>query len=389
MNKDEIPSQERPSTIKTTFVCANMGVYVTGVSVDGSTASAFFSLVNTVSTALWPPEHEYDCLEKRNSVHTGSSGSFIKRMFICLDGRDKCSLLPFDASSSVNITTVTDEGIREFLASGYGILRHLGFGNTGGRYGGSKNKNSNYTTVLHGVMNRKNFIERLLSDHGLKFSHNSFFPPVKYSTLTEEGEVLQVQIYPSSLAINLQNLTRETALKYGGQILRQITCEASIDTSLMRFCVDAEWRISRILSPYEKLQLVIAYYSFRWLENTEPEFDIVKEMHGFLQNGLQLFTEDYKRYWFLFERDKYKNFEIDCLFIEKTPLRKCPHAIYFRAFVLTFLTTQGHISAALNIRKTFPKDQTSIIERALNDPSLARVWYETHVLKRDCIYGSQ
>ena len=327
--------------------------------------------------------------EKQNSVHTGSSGGFIKGMFICLDGRDKCSLLPFDASSSVNITTVTDEGIREFLASGYGILQHLGFGNTGGRYGGSRNKNSIYSTVLHGVMNRENFIEKLLSDHGLKFSHNSFFPPVKYSTFTKDGDILQVQIYPSSLAINLQNLTRETALKYGGQILRQITCEASIDTSLMRFCVDAEWRISRILSRYEKIQLVIAYYSFRWLENTEPRFDIITEMHGFLQNGLQRFTEDYKRYWFSFERDKYKNWEIDYLFIEKTPLRKCPHAIYFQAFVLAFLTIQGHTSAAQKILKTFPKDQTSITESALSGPSLARTWYETHVLKRDCIYGSQ
>ena len=157
----------RTTSFQTNRVCANLGMYISCRLDDGRTAAAFLNLVNTVSTASWPLEQSDNCLEHGNSVHTGSSGGFIKRMFICSDGRYKCSLLPFDASSSLNITTVTDEGTREFLASGYGVLQHVGFGKTGGRHGGSQNKNSNYSTVLHGIMNRETFVQNLLKTRGL------------------------------------------------------------------------------------------------------------------------------------------------------------------------------------------------------------------------------
>ena len=72
-------------------------------------------------------------------------------------------------------------------------------------------------------------------------------------------------------------------------------------------CMDAEWRMSRILTQSEKIQLVVAYYSFRWLEHTEADFHFTAHVHHFFLHGLQLCTEDYKRYWFSFTREKYKN----------------------------------------------------------------------------------
>ena len=239
------------------------------------------------------------------------------------------------------------------------------------------------------MLNREEYIERLLTIRGLRFSRNAYFPPVKYSFTTETGQVVQVQIYPTSLAVNLQNLTKETVTRYGSFILQQIACEADIDTSLMRFCVDAEWRLDRTLSPYEKLQLVIGYYSFRWLEATVDTYDIVAEMHDFLLKGLSLFTLDHGRYWYSFERKKRKNMEIYDLFIEDTPLRHCPHAGGFRAFVLSFLSSRGHAFAAQKIREAFPADKDSATETDPNDPCSARLWYETHVVDRHCLFSRQ
>ena len=375
--------------VRTKYLPANVGVYAECRLSDNQRASVFLDLVNTVCTTSWPMGSEETCLERGNSVHTESQGSFIKLMFVCFDGRDKCSLLPFDVSSSVNITTVTNENTRELLASGYDVLQHIGFGKKGGRCNGFVNKNCNFSAVLHGVLNREEYIERLLTIRGLRFSRNAYFPPVKYSFTTETGQVVQVQIYPTSLAVNLQNLTKETVTRYGSFILQQIACEADIDTSLMRFCVDAEWRLDRTLSPYEKLQLVIGYYSFRWLEATVDTYDIVAEMHDFLLKALSLFTLDHGRYWYSFERKKRKNMEIYDLFIEDTPLRHCPHAGGFRAFVLTFLSSRGHAFAAQKIREAFPVDKDSATETDPNDPCSARLWYETHVVDRHCLFSRQ
>ena len=91
------------------------------------------------------------CLERGNSVHTELRGSFIKLMFVCFDGRDKFLLLPFDVSSSVNITTVNNENTRELLAAWYDVLQHISFGKKGGRCRRFVNKNCNLSAVLHGV----------------------------------------------------------------------------------------------------------------------------------------------------------------------------------------------------------------------------------------------
>ena len=377
-------------SIRTKYLPVNVGVYAQCRLPDGRRASVFLNLVNTVCTTSWPMGREENCLEHGNSVHTGPQGSFIKLMFVCFDGRDKCSLLPFDVSSSVNITTVTNEYTRELLASGYEVLQHIGFGKTGGRCSGFVNKNCNFSAVLHGVLNREEYIGRLLTVRGLRFSRNAYFPPVKYSTTTDTGQVVQVQIYPTSLAVNLQNLTKETVSQYGSFILEQIACEADIDTSLMRFCVDAEWRLDRTLSPFEKLQMVVAYYSFRWLEATVEAFDIVAEMHNFLLNGLLLFTLDHCRYWYSFERKKRRNMEIHDLFVEDTPLHRCPHASGFRAFVLSFLSSRGHAFAVRKIREKFPAvTESDTHETPWSDPSSARLWYETHVVNRHCLYSEQ
>ena len=177
--------------VRTKYLPANVGVYAECRLSDNQRASVFLDLVNTVCTTSWPMGREETCLERGTSVHTESQGSFIKLMFVCFDGRDKCN--------------------------------------------GFVNKNCNFSAVLHGVLNREEYIERLLTIRGLRFSRNAYFPPVKYSFTTETGQVVQVQIYPTSLAVNLQNLTKETVTRYGSFILQQIACEADIDTSLMRF----------------------------------------------------------------------------------------------------------------------------------------------------------
>lgn len=110
-------------------------------------------------------------------------------MFVCFDGRDKCSLLLFDVSSFVNITIVTNE--RELLALGYAVLQDIGFGKKGVRCNGFVNKNCNFSAVLHGVLNREEYIEQLFTIRGLRFSGNAYFPPVKYSFTTETGQVMQ------------------------------------------------------------------------------------------------------------------------------------------------------------------------------------------------------
>ena len=369
--------------IRNNHLSANTGVYTQCTLADGRVATIYLTLVNTVCTTSWPMGQEGNCLERGNSVHTGSQGSFIKLMFVNFDGRDKCSLLPFGVSSSVNITTVTNEGTRELLASGYDVLQHLGFGKTGGRCGGFVNKNCNFSALLHGVLNREDYIERLLTVRGLRFSRNAYFPPVKYSMTTDTEQVVQVQIYPPSLAVNLQNLNKKTVFKYGPIILQQIAYEADIDTSLMTFCVDTEWRLNRPLSPSEKFQLVVAYYSFRWLEAAMEGFDIVAAMHDFLLRGLRLFTLDHGRYWYSFEREKRENREIHDFFVQDTPLSRCPHADGFRSFVLAFLISRGHDFAAQKIGEKYPDHR---LTDAYDDLSEARRWHQTHVVERQCLY---
>ena len=80
---------------------------------------------------------------------------------------------------------------RELLASRCDVLQHIGFGKKGGRCNGFVNKNCNFSAVLHGVLNREEYIERLLTIRGLRFSRNAYFPPVKYSFTTETGQVVQ------------------------------------------------------------------------------------------------------------------------------------------------------------------------------------------------------
>ena len=375
-------------SLKTRHLSANTGVYAQCAWKDGRRASAYLNLVNTVCTTSWPMGSESNCIERGNSVHTGSQGSFIKLMFVNLDGRDRCSLLPFEVSSSVNITTVTNEGTREWLASGYEVLQHISFKKAVGRCAGFVNKNCNYSTLLHGVINRADYIKRLLTVRGLKFSQNAFFPPVKFSMSTDTGYAVQVQIYPSSLAVNLQNLTKESVSKFGPVILGAIICEADIDTSLMRFCVDVEWRLDRFLSPFEKYQLVVAYYSLRWLEFTTTQFDIVSEMHQFICKGLRLYSTDHGRYWYSFERQKRENREIHDFFVEDTPLRRCPHVHQFRAFVIAFLTSRGHLLAAQAIRQSFSEDseKEQSSKKPYDDSSAARDWFDTHVIKHHCLY---
>jgi len=379
--------EKDPMNTKTRYLSTNTGVYTQCKLGDGRSASVYLNLVNTVCTTSWPMGSDSNCLEQANSVHTGSQGSFIKLMFVHFDGRDRCSVLPFEVSSSVNITTVTNEGTREWLASGYDVLQQIGFGKSRGRCSGFANKNCNYSALLHGVLNRKNYIDRLLKFRGLKFSQNAFFPPVKFAMATEADQVVQVQIYPPSLAVNLQNLTQETVAKYGPLLLEQIICEADIDSSLMRFCVDTEWRLDRFLSPLEKFQLVVAYYSFRWLEATVKPFDIVGEMHQFICKRLRLFSNDHCRYWHSFERKKRENREIHDFFVQDTTLRKCPHAGQFRVFVVAFLTSNGHSLAARAIRDNFPNDQ-HLSEKQIDDPSIARHWFDTHVIDSSCLYPS-
>lgn len=369
----------------TRYLSANTGVYAQCTLEDGRAASVYLNLVNTVCTTSWPMGLDSSCLEHGNSVHTGSQGSFIKLMFVNFDGRDRCSVLPFEVSSSVNITTVTNEGTREWLASGYDVLQQVGFGKTRGRCSGFANKNCNYSALLHGVLNRTDYIDRLLKFRGLKFSRNAFFPRVKFAMETETEQVVQVQIYPPSLAVNLQNLTQDTVVKYGPVLLKQIICEADIDTSLMRFCVDTECRLDRFLSPAEKFQLVVGYYSLRWLEATVVEFDVVGEMHQFICQTLRLFSTDYGRYWYSFERQKRVNREIHDFFVEDTPLRRCPHASHFRAFVVSYLTSRGHSLAARAIVDNFPSDAHPS-EKRIDDPSVARHWFDTHVIDYRCLY---
>lgn len=373
--------------VKTRHLSANTGVYAEWALDDGRTASVYLNLVNTVCTTSWPMGSSGTCLEQGNSVHTGCQGSFIKLMFVNVDGRDRCSLLPFEVSSSVNITTVTNEGTREWLASGYDVLQHLGFGKMGGRCGGFVNKNCNYSALLHGVLNRADYIKRLVTVRGLKFAENAFFPPVKFSMTTDTEHVVQVQIYRPSLAVNLQNLTHETVPRYGPIILGHIICEADIDTSLMRFCVDTEWRLDRFLSPSEKFQIVVAYYSFRWLEAAAPPFDIVREMHQYICQGLRLFSTDHSRYWYSFERQKRENREIHDFFVEDTPLRRCPHANKFRSFVVAFLNSRGHLLAARAILDSFPNEsREDVSSKRWFDATAARSWFNTHVVEYKCLY---
>lgn len=384
-NENNNNSSHETMALRTRHLSANTGVYTQCTLADGRhVASVYLNLVNTVCKTSWPMGAGNECLEQSNSVHTGSKGSFIKKMFVGFDGRDKCSLLPFDVSSSVNITTVTNEGTRELLASGYGVLQHLGFGRTGGRCDGFFNKNCNFSALLHGVLNRTKYIKRMLTVRGLRFSRNAFFPPVIFSMTTDEGQIVKVQIYPPSLAVNLQNLTKDTVFKYAPDIFRDILCEADLDTSLMRFCVDAEWRLDRFVSPFEKFQLVVSYYSIQWLGKTIPSFDIVAAMHDFLNRGLQLFSLDHSRYWYSFEREKRENREIHEYFIEDGPLRRCPHAGPFRAFVVAFLSSRGHLTAVQAIRDQCEEEEEE--EDSLGDSMIARIWYDTHVIDRQCLY---
>ena len=84
---------------------------------------------------------------------------------------------------------------------------------------------------------------------------------------------------------------------------------------------------------------------------------------------------------------EYKNWEIHNLFVENTPLRRCPHAEGLRVFVKTFLTSMGHDFAAQQIRNAFPDDVESLTHKDVSASSLARHWHKTHVVERHCLYN--
>ena len=70
--------------------------------------------------------------------------------------------------------------------------------------------------------------------------------------------------------------------------------------------------------------------------------------------------------------------EIYDLFIEDTPLRHCPHASGFRAFVLSFLSSRANAFAAQKIREAFVADKDSATETqmilVLHTSGTRRTW---------------
>lgn len=370
----------------------------------------------------------------------------IQTMHVYQEGRRRTSVLPFARTESINFTTAKAEDDRDAFAAAFELQRLVGFGgrdgSSSGGGGGGDDKggtacelvktNDNFMTVLHGVMNREEYVGRLLARHQRDYYSNSLFPSIRRSFgwslpsrkaaatsprhLDVDDNPTKVQLYRDSLAVNLQRCDVEGLTRRGPSILRDLLSEAAIDEDLNRMCVDAEHRRDRNLDDAEKREILFWYYSARWLSESSStrrrrrrlrkekirrsRFRFCREMRRLISGGLPEKSDDYKRYAYTFKRKKRKNSEIFDVCGDPSDLvYRCPHSRPFVAFVLRFLTARGYTEAAASVARASAaaaagdavdgveierRDPRSIEEEEKMEKTLAKEWWKTHVQNNVC-----
>lgn len=395
---------------------------------DRPPAAAYFSAVNTVSTAFWPSSVHWpqedgsldgynkrrSCEEEACSVHVQGPRSLIETMNVYQEGRRRSSVLPFDVSSSVNFTTVTREDTRDVFATHFDLQRLLAF-RRDGRNCGIATTNKNFMTVLHGVMNRDEYTRLLVANHEKDFHENSFFPPIKWSMVLspspswgddaagwpqrrqwdQRQRETKHQLYKRSLAVNLQKYDDQTLTEFGPRVLEMMLQEAQVDPDLNRLCVDAEQLLGRHLSDPEKREILFNYYSAAWLRHCAPPstssaaaetdaaaFRFSDELQRLIVERLTTRSWDYKRYAYNFKRSKRKNAEIyDLCGDPCDPVRRCLHSAPFVSFVLHFLREREYRCAAEIVENAVAWARD---DRLFLDFRLAKDWWDTHILQNVC-----
>ena len=183
------------------------------------------------------------------------------------------SHLSFPSTSSSNITT---KGLRSeefYLLSNHSSLL-ASFGRSVHVYGPTRANNRNFSTVLHGLQNRKQLYEDLQKD-SINFARDSSFPSLKSASTYElrggRKVVCQNQLYENSFAVNTQRQTVESLRTTTPQFLGPIIKKARVDYSLNWICCTWEEKLSRNLSTAEKCQLIQQVSELRKLYDEDSD----------------------------------------------------------------------------------------------------------------------
>ena len=392
-------------------------------------ANAYFAVTNTVSTAYWAAAKRQSCDEEACSAELKMERPIIQAMHVYQEGRRRTSALPFRRTESVNFTTVKAEDDRDAFAVCFQLQRLVGFGRRLDADEGDKGghgceffkTNDNFMTLLHGVMNRDEYVRRLLGRHQANYYSNSLFPSIRRAFVDpsssasssrrgrgEEGGggrgggkrgrarhrngrvriSAKVQLYKDSLAVNLQKYDAHRLAACGPVVLSDLLREARLDVDLNRLCVDAEHRRDRNLDDSEKREILFWYYSARWLSATEEPpssspspverpaatpsrapgspsfrrpFRFCQAMQHFVAQRLVERSSDYRRYAYAFRRRKRTNCEIyDVCGDPRDAVYRCPHSRPFVAFVVRLLRSQGHVVAARTVARASKKATTTM-----------------------------
>jgi hypothetical protein len=204
------------------------------------------------------------------------------------------------------MTTRGSEIDRLYFGSVHASYRSLSFGLTKNFVSGFQTTNRNYTTLIHGVENRKECIALLEEKESVSFVRNTSFPPLKTSVITKKNILAQNQIYDNSFAINSQRITDESLDEMGKELLTKIKKFAMLDISLNNLCVSIEIKQRFHLSFRQKVEILLYHEIMRHIHQDNRELFHLKCEKFNPRNQ----DESYQKYFFLCHRQKRQNPEM-------------------------------------------------------------------------------
>ena len=145
---------------------------------------------------------------------------------------DSCTHLSFPGSTSKNMTTRGSDVDRIYFASVHSAYIGYAYDKLNRIESSFQTTNRNYSTLIHGVENRRQCIHGLEEKESLSFTRNSTFPPLKTSVMSSRNILSQNQIYDNSFSINSQRQTDESLEETGKKLLTKIREFAQADLSL-------------------------------------------------------------------------------------------------------------------------------------------------------------
>lgn len=248
--------------------------------------------------------------ENTASIHLRSNGNgFVETM--CRRQQplfDSSSHLSFPTTASNNVTSYGRNSDLPFYSSLHAVYKALSFDQTSHIQFPFLVNNRNYTTVLHGIENKKECLSFLEERDSIHFTRNVSFPPLKsLSTYRAKGRIVlcQNQIYENSMSVNTQRQNDASLMDTSIEMLDRLLQRASVDLSLNHLCVEWELKLRRNLSCTEKIYLILKLEHARSQGNVDG-----------VCKSLVLLTHDdsYKKHLYGSRRKSRKNPEMIDLF---------------------------------------------------------------------------